>query len=88
MTTQLAAVTAEIIKKCFSEESLALAAQELGVSIPPKCDIFEALIRAGKAADFRRAVRIVSAHLEVGQGVEPESNEGTAERRIPRQIQR
>jgi hypothetical protein len=80
MTTKLARITAKIINKRFSKSALVVAAQELGVHMPDGGDIFQAMIDAGKAADFDAAVNLVTEHLDK----DPEDNhdEGAPRRRI------
>lgn len=76
--------TASIIKKCFSPAALRVAAGEMGEEILAGEDIFQALIRAGRALDIETAVMLVVAHLD-GQDASPSNERGllNQERRHP-----
>lgn len=55
---------ASIIKKCYSAKSLEQFAVEMGEQIVAGEDIFQALIRAGRAHDLEIAVTLVVAHID------------------------
>jgi hypothetical protein len=79
---------ARVITRCYSQDTLAIAAQELGVQVTAEVGIFRALIIAKVAVDFDDAVRIVARHLDNGGHHPDESDElvgGKIERRrMPR----
>lgn len=56
--------TANVIKKCFSPAALSIIAAEMGEKIQPGEDIFQALMRAGRALDIETAVMLVLVHLD------------------------
>lgn len=63
MTETSARHLASIIRKCYSEKYLAQVATEMGETILPSEDIFQSLIRAGRALDLETAVALVAAHI-------------------------
>lgn len=63
MNEKTAGHVAAIIKKCYSPKSLEQVAADMGETIVPGEDIFQALIRAGRALDIETAVTLVAAHI-------------------------
>ncbi len=64
MTETTASSVARIIKRCFSPQYLEQVAEEMGEKIIPGEDIFQALLRAGRAHDMETAVALVASHLD------------------------
>lgn len=64
MTDTSARHLASIIKKCYSERYLAKTAAEMGETVMPGEDIFQALIRSRRASDLETAVVLVAAHID------------------------
>lgn len=64
MTETSARHLANIIRKCYSEKYLERVATEMGETVKPGEDIFQALVRAGRALDLETAVMLVAAHID------------------------
>lgn len=64
MNEKTAGHVANIIKKCYTPQSLAQVAADIGETAVPGEDIFQALMCSGRALDMETAVTLVACHLD------------------------